>query len=216
MIKKICKNCGKEFIVFGKREQTAKYCSMKCYAEQGRILTQLHKDNISKALTNKPKSLTHCKNLSITVKKARRNKNSVYNTIDYIDKQKKGHEKYIIEYHKGEKISRKKGKYIKCKTCGNLIYRQPCFFNREFCSKQCYGKWQTKIGQKQTICKSCGIIFNQNLSSNKKFCSMECHVIKNNPMKRKNIAKKNFETRKKNYPNGTCRRIPTNRGPFRF
>lgn len=70
MIKKICKNCGKEFEVWNYRKDTAKYCSNKCnyIGLKGRIMPLKIREKISNSEKGRIFSKEHKLKLSLHAK----------------------------------------------------------------------------------------------------------------------------------------------------
>ena len=86
----------------------------------------------------------------------------------------------------------KGGKYIKCDYCDKEIYKRPsCVFEHNFCSRRCFGKWESenKTGESACnyknalltkICPVCNKEFTTYFS-NQVCCSVKCKsIVQNN------------------------------------
>ncbi len=154
-IKKICKQCGKEFEVYPHRKDEAKICSKKCLKRENRTCKICGKEYIiipsSKRQTCGDRK---CTNKLIS----RRIKRSILISCDYCGSKVEKSPSHVKNnkwsfcnhncYGKWIKEKKKKaGTRSECKQCGKKIYKYPFQIRRKinfYCSKKCFIKYVKK------------------------------------------------------------------------
>lgn len=158
-IKKICKQCGKEFEPWPGDENTAKYCSRNCYYESrktGKTIKcdicgrEIYKMNCE-LIKNK---INYCSFKCAGIGKEKKIKKKCKKCGEYFETKPSSRRIYC-----GWKCSKqlgpiKTGFYKKCHACGKNIYIRWSRFERNrskkyYCSFKCRGKYYRKYPNKE-------------------------------------------------------------------
>lgn len=74
----------------------------------------------------------------------------------------------------------KTGVWVKCESCGKLIYRTQYQFNKHkhhYCSNKCQSELKHKNTYENRACEICGKVMHVSKKSTQRFCSDECQHI---------------------------------------
>jgi len=178
MIKKICKNCGKEFYIQPCRKKTAKYCSKKCYAkaQENHIFKNCKKCGKKfKVWKSEAKRKVFCsrncfKTFNLRKIKCYNCEKEIIRTIHEIGNHSFCNKKCFNKFLSKPKVK------LYCKICGKSFKRAPYRKDNSFyCSVKC-----RQIGMKNgkfikcTNCKKEFYVSKYKLKRKYNFCSMDC------------------------------------------
>lgn len=76
--------------------------------------------------------------------------------------------------------NQKNGEYVKCESCGKLIYKTQYQLNKNkhhYCSNKCHANARHEKAYEDRKCEICGAFMHVSKKSEQRFCSIECQKI---------------------------------------